>query len=271
MNFNRATFQHLFLDLDGVVYNGKEETDPRLISALCQLNEVGIRCSVITARPLALCARAAEELPCDFFACDSGATLYSSTDKDFHRQYWLPATVVKAVFSVLKTLPSGKRIGMAAGSEYHCNSEMRSFLNDYHGIDGLSSLQASPEVVTSICIRDLSALELHQIKEVVKEVTIEVRQQDSIYSVMTLRTPGIDKGTAISEISSLLGISSSNTVMVGDSDDDHAAFMKAGFSAAPSNASDSVKQVVHFTAQAPYQAGLLEIIHHLWAEHLAIE
>lgn len=271
MNFDRSKFQHLFLDLDGVIYNGREKTDPRLIFTLDRLKEVGIRCSVITARPLALCKRAIDELPCDLFACDSGATLYSSVENSFHRQYLLSATTLKKIFSVLETLSAGKRIGLASGNEYYCSDEMRSFLRDYHEINQLGPLQECPEVASSFCIRDLSALELRQIKETLKEEMIEVRQQDSLSSVITFRAPGIDKGTAVTEISSLLGISSSNTVMVGDSEDDHPAFKRVGFAAAPSNAVNSVKQMVHFTAQAPYQAGLLEIIHYLWNEHLAIE
>jgi 3-deoxy-D-manno-octulosonate 8-phosphate phosphatase KdsC-like HAD superfamily phosphatase len=77
-----------------------------------------------------------------------------------------------------------------------------------------------------------------------------------------LRPRGIDKGSGAHRIAELLDIPLAAMAGVGDSDPD-LSFLDGigiGFSAAPANATPNVRRAVEYVAQAPFGAGLLEIV-----------
>ncbi len=76
-----------------------------------------------------------------------------------------------------------------------------------------------------------------------------------------VRPRGIDKGSGACRIAEVLGIPLQAVAGVGDSDPD-LAFLDdcVGLSAAPSNATSTVRQHVMYVANASFGAGLLEIV-----------
>ncbi len=73
---------------------------------------------------------------------------------------------------------------------------------------------------------------------------------------------GIDKGTGLHWLSQVTGIAPAEMGGVGDTSGDISFLRLAGHSAAPSNATDDVKGVVHYLSPDPDATGLSDILDH---------
>jgi 3-deoxy-D-manno-octulosonate 8-phosphate phosphatase KdsC-like HAD superfamily phosphatase len=78
-----------------------------------------------------------------------------------------------------------------------------------------------------------------------------------------LRPPGIDKGAGALWLAEHLGIPLRSFAGVGDADDDLTFLRVVGYSAAPANASSSVRSTARYVATRPFGEGLVEILEHL--------
>ncbi|MFD1514933.1 phosphoglycolate phosphatase [Halomarina rubra] len=73
-------------------------------------------------------------------------------------------------------------------------------------------------------------------------------------------SPGVDKGTALEAICDRLDRSVEEFAMVGDSENDAAAFERVGHSYAVANADDAAKATADFETEASYADGFLEAL-----------
>jgi hydroxymethylpyrimidine pyrophosphatase-like HAD family hydrolase len=98
------------------------------------------------------------------------------------------------------------------------------------------------------------------VEAVVARVAPEYGVARNVYGV-EVRPRGIDKGTGARRLAALLEIPLRALAGVGDSDPD-LAFLDncVGLSAAPSNATPTVRQHVMYVASASFGEGLLEIV-----------
>ena len=67
---------------------------------------------------------------------------------------------------------------------------------------------------------------------------------------------GIDKGTAVRDVASLLGYSVADTIAIGDSDNDTAMLKAAGISVAMGNAIHGIQAFCDFTTTDIHEDGL---------------
>ncbi len=67
---------------------------------------------------------------------------------------------------------------------------------------------------------------------------------------------GIDKGTAVRDVASLLGYSVADTIAIGDSDNDTAMLKAAGTSVAMGNAIHGIQAFCDFTTTDIHEDGL---------------
>lgn len=79
-------------------------------------------------------------------------------------------------------------------------------------------------------------------------------------SGVELLPPGIDKGHGARRLSEMLGIPLAAMAGVGDSDPDLSYLRLVGSSAAPANATPTVREAVDYVAHDEFGAGLLEIV-----------
>lgn len=70
--------------------------------------------------------------------------------------------------------------------------------------------------------------------------------------------PGVTKGSALHGVAETLGVDESDTIAVGDSDNDLPMLMVAGVAVAMGNGTDSVKEVADFVTSDVDQGGLLD-------------
>ena len=99
----------------------------------------------------------------------------------------------------------------------------------------------------------------HVVEEVVARVAPEFSVARNIHGV-ELRPRGIDKGSGARRMADLLEMPLDAMAGVGDSDPDLSFLNCVGLSAAPSNATPTVRQHVMYVANASFGDGLLEIV-----------
>lgn len=71
---------------------------------------------------------------------------------------------------------------------------------------------------------------------------------------------GVSKASGLAEVAALLGISSSEVAVIGDSDNDLAMLRWAGFGAAMGNAEDQIKKEADYVAASNEDEGVAEVI-----------
>ena len=124
-------------------------------------------------------------------------------------------------------------------------------------------MQPGKENTISLYSKDKT---LHsKLKDIILEKDPEwINYFDFIYSLNCLNIipKGFHKGKGIDLLSEKAGIDIKNILGVGDSDVDVPFLEKTGYSAAPANASETVKKAADYTASKNYDEGLYEILDH---------
>ena len=105
----------------------------------------------------------------------------------------------------------------------------------------------------------LGSTSVNDLFEMAKELINDFDVARNVNGV-EVRPPGIDKGIGAQRVAAILGMSLEAMAGVGDSDPDLSYLTRVGFSAAPHNATDAVRQAVTYVSQKPFGAGLLEIV-----------
>lgn len=82
------------------------------------------------------------------------------------------------------------------------------------------------------------------------------------FSCLNILPREMDKGRGIAFLASQVGIAPENMLGVGDSDVDLPFLKRVGYAAAPSNANESVKQLVHYISPYPTSDGVRDILRH---------
>jgi hydroxymethylpyrimidine pyrophosphatase-like HAD family hydrolase len=98
-----------------------------------------------------------------------------------------------------------------------------------------------------------------EVKFIAAEVSDELVITQAAWA-LNIHPLGIDKGTGLRWLAQVTGIDPLEMGGVGDSAGDVDFLRLVGSSAAPANATDQVKAVVHYIASQPQAAGLQEIL-----------
>ncbi len=93
-----------------------------------------------------------------------------------------------------------------------------------------------------------------------KEGFIEYLEVTHSKSAVDITLAGVNKGSALEYLSEITGIKLKNMLGVGDSKGDLSFLKKVGVPAAPSNATDVVKEVVKYVSPYTNIKGVMDII-----------
>lgn len=98
--------------------------------------------------------------------------------------------------------------------------------------------------------------------DTIRDLGLELHVVFNKGAVMIL-PPGINKASGLERALLEMGLSSRNTVGVGDAENDHAFLKVCEFSAATANALPALKKVVDLVLKKDHGAGVVELIDHL--------
>jgi len=121
----------------------------------------------------------------------------------------------------------------------------------------LTQTKSSKERLTGLTLeRTLTA---QQAMEVFKQEGLNLVAVDSGFAIH-IRSPEINKGTALKHAASLLDLSTHEIAAIGDAPNDVEMLQTAGLSFAVANSHETVKQVCTRVTASPYGKGVAEAI-----------
>ena len=188
--------------------------------ALSTLRGTGVRAILVTGRELA-----------DFEALDFALTSFD--------------LVVAENGAVLFDPHSGELRGLGTPPPPHFVEELRR--------RGVSPISIGLSIVATVEPHETAAI------EVIKELGLEHQVIFNKGAVMIL-PPGVNKASGLKVALEQLRIAEADTVGVGDAENDHALLEMCGLGVAVANAIPSLKERAGWVTQAPYGAGVTELM-----------
>lgn len=281
------SFRLVALDLDGTLLNHQGKVTPRTRDALARAVEHGVVLVPTTGRPLANLPPEVMHLPGIRYAITSNgaaiwdlgddpmSAVYSRYSNAAERHTTEPVCIARHLFAPEKArevyevykqfegelnvfsdgrshkTPEGmRRVSVRMGK--YLSTEANQTLQDgrftvVRGYDSWMARQA--HTVEKFCMFFDSAAKAQAAMPsfwAIKGVEIVQGSPDNI----EVTAKGVDKGEALLELADLLGIPHSQTLAVGDSENDRAMLQKAGAAAVMANGMPQIKEIADIVSEA---------------------
>ena len=261
----------LFLDLDGTLLNDRREITDGNRSAICQALEMGHKIIINTGRPLVSALKQAEILGLTSEGCYliayNGGILYDIAEHRVISRSTLPLHLVRAVFAEANR--RGIHVQTYSETEVlvepRCDDEgVRRYcdkiLMTYRVIPDVRELQEEPVKVLYLDYYDQEPL-----REFKKWIDAQFGDSlDTFFSCkeyVEVVPKGLNKGNALLEMASLLGIPVEHTVAAGDEANDEMMIRAAGVGVCMRNGTEALKAIADYvTERDNNQDGIREII-----------
>src|SRR5262249_31946855 len=107
-----------------------------------------------------------------------------------------------------------------------------------------------------------------EVLETIRDLGLELQVIFNKGAVMVLPA-GVNKATGLAFALDKLGLSAHNAVGIGDAENDHALLRSCEFSAAVSNALETLKETADVVTKGDHGAGVVELIEMLVKDDLA--
>ena len=262
----------LFLDLDGTLLDDEKRITPGNRAALQQALDRGHRVVITTGRPLASAKIQNEKLGltgngCYIIAFNGGVIYDCGKGAPIYENYLSKETALKAI-----RLCNQAGVHVQAYDATHVLVEPdhdQEAVEYYRSTTGTvfrqvesfrQELGESVPKVLAISLTERAALERAE-KLLKSELSLET---DCLYSsdkYMEIVAKGLNKGAAIIRLCGLLGVPVSDSIAVGDQENDLMMIKTAGLGVAMANAIDSVKaQAGYVTTRDNNHDGVAEVV-----------
>lgn len=262
----------LFLDLDGTLLNDEREISAGNRAALQKALDAGHRVVITTGRPLASAKIQNERLGltgegCYIIAYNGGMIYDCGAQKAIYENY-LPADVAVRAVRICNSIDihaqtyDDTHILVEPNHHPDAVEKYSHFAGlPYRQVDSFEDTIGSgvPKVLV-ISYGDRPKLELAG-KMLRQALAGEADCFFSSKSFMEVVTPGLNKGTAITRLCSLLGIPVADSIACGDQENDLVMIKTAGIGVAMANGIDVVKEAADYvTHNDNNHDGIAEVV-----------
>lgn len=250
-----GNYQLIAFDMDGTLLNSQKEITSKSLSAIAKAVQAGKTVILCTGRGPSELDEYIRIIPnLRYLNCASGALVYDLIEKRTIYSNPLKPTLVKQLLGIaaqegaMPHLLSGKSI--VQQSHWECMEQFGMAI--YKPMFGRvaekwSDLSQSychdPFPVEKLNLYHTSAESRNRTVQHIQAAGLEVSMTHAEISSLELSAKGVDKGTGLEKLCGHLGLPISQTIAVGDADNDIAAFKKAGLAIAMGNAIPRVKQI----------------------------
>ncbi len=271
-----ANIQAVFTDLDGTLLNQKNAVHPRDISTIAGLKRQGVGVYFATGRHPVFCGPYAKDLGIDIFVGCNGALIW---DTVAHKALNVISFSRQELGDICATLDE-------MGAVYSIQTDKMPYFckNDTRLTNGGTCLQLRSEgpcftelgvrqnlqnqlseTVVKIGVLGLTSDQLDYIAENFPQCTLALYYGKGMAEIAP---PGADKWNGIKIMSKAMGFSLDKALVIGDSPNDIPMIKGATMSAAPSNATEQVKELVDYVACDSDSGVLTDAIKHFWPQGL---
>lgn len=257
-------------DLDGTLMAPDHMTvTQRTKDALFAAHEKGVRIAIATGRTLSFTDSVTAQIPfADYVISSNGAAVYDRNEEKYVYSTLIPNKDVIEAVEFLNTLPVHYHIYL--GGRIYIQKSAMSFSADT-GLpedflkDFLSRVQLCDSLTDVIGSQDAEVIDVFSMGEHEAEIVELFRKKNlvmtsAVRGELAATAVGADKGTALSGLCGVLGITADEVMSFGDAENDCPMLEFAGLSfamengnavcksaakaVAPSNAVDGVAQMI---------------------------
>ncbi len=248
-------------DLDNTLLSPDRTISDRAVATMDAIRKKGVHFTFITGRPPYAVERFAQRMKLtDPIVCCNGAVIVQGNTVLLRRSF--PLRPLRSL------MEQGAALGLtvllyAGGTEYALSDtdwvRSRRAAGKVFPLYSFSfSDPGSAEKVNLMADgQDTAFLELlPHVKALMDRYSISLYSSSGCEIVAS----GVNKGSGLLELCTILGLSPSETLAVGDDANDHELLRAAGIGAAVANAVDSVKRCADYCCIASYTDGVVEAV-----------
>lgn len=231
-------------DVDGTLVDRQKQLSEATVAAVGRLRAAGIRCTIISARPMSGMIPLAERLALDEpMGAFNGGVIFRR-DGAVSEHHVIPAEVARGVFDLVGDAPVDRWVfaddrwyASTDRGEHVAHERIASAQEPAVRADFGDLLDRADKITF---VSDDAAL-LGKLAEKVRPFAdrATIVQSQSYYLDVTARAA--NKGDGIAALAHAIGVPLARTVAIGDQANDLAMFARAGRSIAMGNATDAVK------------------------------
>ena len=264
-------YQLAAFDMDGTLLTSDKRILPETLEAIREADKAGKYIALCTGRPLCELAPYKEYLQYIRFAIlESGGILYDFKESRVIRRHCLPAEAIPEILKII-TLEDIMPQAMIGGKSYirTCDLDRMDhyFMGVYHSLyaevaictDGWKDLVLSKA-------REIDKINLYHVDRATSIRThdrlegLSIERTYAETSSLELSPSGVNKGTALLDLTEYLHIPVEETMAVGDADNDIPSIKAAGLGVAMANANANVREIADVITRDNDHDGCGEVI-----------
>ncbi|MGN1388969.1 MAG: HAD family hydrolase [Bulleidia sp.] len=258
----------LAADLDGTLLNDQKELPEGMNQALRRLKEKQIAFAACTGRQITNAIHALKEVAEDYYLIAENGSIITHGEEVL-KQVTMSQADIKRIVSFVHTMPNAACM-LSGSKSFYADAWGMSYLNQlpyakYFLIQKVDDLFSVEDPIFKITLCDLDD-PIHDAATIMKPLQEDYEVSPSGDSWIDINVKGVNKGEGIRFLQQHLGISASETIVIGDSGNDVPMFSE-GYAYAMKNAAPAVQsQADEVTELDNNHAGVLQIIHTLTEE-----
>ncbi len=255
------------IDLDGTLLNSSKELPAAAAGVFKEARKAGLYVSIITGRNACSVRALGKVLSFSGPNASSGGALVSGNGgRPFYTRHPLSLEDVRQVVEICRRwnltifLQNHRRILMENGDRY-----LAEVTRPYYPCIP----QACTDILAELHFKPLKAT-IYGEHDALEGARTDFDGCGGCFHATTageedieITAAGVNKGSALREISAVTGIPLQNIMAIGDSPNDLPMFREAGFAVAVANALPEVQQAAHVVAPSNDEDGVLWAISHL--------
>lgn len=242
------------LDLDGTLLNRDRGISPRDREALLKAAELGVHIVPVTGRPIAGLPEALNDITIDCTITSNGATVCRSGEAVITHHF-----SGETCAELLRRFNGRYHIAeiFIGGMGYEDERSYRNTAAQFEFTPIMEYFRKSRRVVKDVYallegadVEELAVMceNVEQCDELLSELKVfpTLKAARPMPSYLEIMAADGGKGTALSELGSMLGIRTEDIMAIGDSDNDADMLMKVGVPVAMGNAAESLKAIAAY-------------------------
>lgn len=258
-------------DLDGTLMAPDHLTvTERTKQALLDAHEKGIKIAVATGRALDFTEGVTKQIPfADFVICSNGASVYDRNNKEFIYTNLVSPEITAQAIELLNALPVYYNIYID-GSTYVQKGSDRFFRNkdlpDVFLEEFASKLIVCDDIAATTSGKGAELIDVFYSNDELKKIIFDFFESSGLVltsaleGVVSATAVGSDKGTALSGLCKITGITAEEAMTFGDASNDSTMLKYAYYSFAMENGDEICKASARFAAPSNAEDGVAQMV-----------
>lgn len=259
-------------DLDGTLMSPDHiNITDFTVNTLKEAHSRGVEIAIATGRPLALTDNVTDQIPfADYVIYANGAGIYDrSRDKVIYSDVIPNKTAIEIIRCFLKeevffeVYINGKSHYQADRIKYFSNTSNmpQEFIDQVE-----ASMDAHNDLIAYLGNRSIEKITLYSVKENQYPAFRAIMNKFDLTTAISFEgclegtSPTANKGTAVENLSKLLGLTANEVMCFGDAGNDVPMLEYAAFSFAMGNGTEECKKAAKFTALSNAEDGLAKAV-----------